>query len=205
MVEEPKESKNSDLSREKQDEERIARLEKRINELESTAKSSSRGGGDIQVGGLVENVVGQFIPGLGGIIKALEASSPEFRQRIADTDAEIKHRIDVGWSSKPVVDYHVSTRPMRRGVGKPTARTDSVRMPEAPFREPIVDVLDGNGCMTVIAELPGVSEDELNVKLDESDLEITAGRFSKRITLPRAVKEIVDKSYKNGILQIKLN
>jgi HSP20 family molecular chaperone IbpA len=78
-------------------------------------------------------------------------------------------------------------------------------MPEAPFREPIVDVLDGNGCMTVIAELPGVSEDELNVKLDESDLEITAGRFSKRITLPRAVKEIVDKSYKNGILQIKLN
>jgi HSP20 family molecular chaperone IbpA len=157
------------------------------------------------VGGWVENVVGQFIPGLGGRIKALEASSPEFRQRIADTDAEIKHRIDVGWSSKPVVDYHVSTRPMRRGVGKPTARTDSVRMPEAPFREPIVDVLDGNGCMTVIAELPGVSEDELNVKLDESDLEITAGRFSKRITLPRAVKEIVDKSYKNGILQIKLN
>jgi HSP20 family protein len=180
-------------------------LEKRINELESTAKSNSNGGGDIQVGGLVENVVGQFIPGLGGIIKALEASSPEFRQRIADTDAEIKHRIDVGWSSKPVVDYHVSTRPMRRGVGKPTARTDSVRMPEAPFREPIVDVLDGNGCMTVIAELPGVSEDELDVKLGESNLEITAGRFSKKISLPRAVKEIVDKSYKNGILQIKLN
>ncbi len=71
MVEEPKEPtgptepKNSDISREKQDEERIARLEKRINELESTAKSSSKGGGDIQVGGLVENVVGQFIPGLG--------------------------------------------------------------------------------------------------------------------------------------------
>jgi hypothetical protein len=205
MVEEPKETKDSDLSRKKQDEERIARLEKRINELETTAKSSSKGGGDIQVGGLVENVVGQFIPGLGGIIKALEASSPEFRQRIADTDAEIKHRIDVGWSSKPVVDYHVSSRPMRRGVGKPTARTDSVRMPEAPFREPIVDVLDGNGCMTVIAELPGVSEDELDVKLIESDLEITAGRFSKKISLPRAVKEIVDKSYKNGILQIKLN
>ncbi len=53
------------------------------------------------------------IPGLGGIIKALEQSSPEFRQRISDTDAEIRHRIDVGWSSKPVVDYHVSTRPIR--------------------------------------------------------------------------------------------
>lgn len=205
MVEETKEPKGSDISREKQDEERIARLEKRINELESTAKSSRQDCGDIQVGGLVENVVGQFIPGLGGIIKALEASSPEFRQRIANTDAEIKHRIDVGWSSKPVVDYHVSTRPMRRGAAKSTARADSVRMPEAPYREPIVDVLEGNGCMTVIAELPGVSEEDLNIKLDCADLEITAGHFSKKISLPRAVKEIVDKSYKNGILQIKLN
>ncbi len=205
MVEETKEPKDSDASREKQDEERIARLEKRINELESAAKSSNKEGGDIQVGGLVENVVGQFIPGLGGIIKALEASSPEFRQRIANTDAEIKHRIDVGWSSKPVVDYHVSTRPMRRGAGKSAARADSVRMPEAPFKEPIVDVLEGNGCMTVIAELPGVSEEELDIKLDHSDLEITAGHFSKKISLPRAAKEIVDKSYKNGILQIKLN
>jgi HSP20 family molecular chaperone IbpA len=78
-------------------------------------------------------------------------------------------------------------------------------MPEAPLREPIVDVLEGDGCMTVIAELPGVSEDELDVKLDKAELEITAGHFSKKITLPRAVKEIVDKSYKNGILQIKRN
>jgi hypothetical protein len=175
----PTEPKNSHISREKQDEEKIARLEKRINELESGAKSSSKCGGDIQVGGLVENVVGQFIPGLGGIIKALEASSPEFRQRIADTDAEIKHRIDVGWSSKPVVDYHVSTRPMRRGVGKPTARTDSVRMPEAPFREPIVDVLDGNGCMTVIAELPGVSEDNSR-PFQQKDLAATRRKRDRR-------------------------
>lgn len=205
MVEEPK---DHDISREKQDEERIAHLEKRIKELESAAKSGNKEKGDIQVEGMgmVENVVGQFIPGLGGIIKALEASSPEFRQKIANTDAEIRHRIDVGWSSKPVVDYHVSTRPIsRRGAGKPATRAESVRMPEAPFREPIVDVLEGNGCMTVIAELPGVSEDELDIKLDNGDLEITAGHFSKKIALPHAVKEIVDKSYKNGILQIKLN
>lgn len=204
MVKKPK---DSDISREKQDEERIARLEKRINELESSAGASRNGQGDIQAEGIgmVENVVGQFIPGLGGIIKALEASSPEFRQRIANTDAEIKHRIDVGWSSKPVVDYHVSTGPIRRGPANPTARAESVRMPEAPSREPIVDVLEGNGCMTVIAELPGVSEDELEIKLEKADLEITAGRFSKKISLPHAVREIVDKSYKNGILQIKLN
>jgi len=94
---------------------RIAQLEKRIRELEKGSSKAGSAEPDIQVQGIVENVVGQFIPGLGGIIKALEASSPEFRQRIADTDAEIKHRIDVGWSSKPVVDYHFSTRPIRHG------------------------------------------------------------------------------------------
>ena len=131
--------KDADKSREKQDEERIARLEKKIAELENTANTarisqtrnvdSRIADSNIHVEGLVENVVGQFIPGLGGILKALEASSPEFRQKIADTDAEIKHRIDVGWSNKPVVDYHVSTRPIRRGPGKLAApRVESVNI-----------------------------------------------------------------------------
>jgi HSP20 family protein len=196
----------------KKDEERIAILEKRIAELESAANAprisqpAANVDSNIHVEGLVESVVGQFIPGLGGIIKALEASSPEFRKKIADTDAEIKHRIDVGWSSKPVVDYHVSTRPIRRGPGKTTPQVESVRMPaQGPVREPIVDVLEGKDGITVIAELPGVSEEELNIKLDEADLHISAGHFSKKITLPHVAKEIREKSYKNGILQIKLN
>lgn len=203
--------KDEDKSREKQDEDRIALLEKRIRELENAPNAArishtNNVDSNIHVEGLVENVVGQFIPGLGGIIKALEASSPEFRKKIADTDAEIKHRIDVGWSNKPVIDYHVSTRPIRRGTGKPTPQVESVRMPaQGPVREPIVDVLEGKEGITVIAELPGVSEEELNIKLDQTDLQISAGKFCKKIALPHAAKDILEKSYKNGILQIKLN
>lgn len=198
--------------KEKNDDERIAALEKKIAELESAAKARKTSQpetnveSNIHVEGLVESVVGQFIPGLGGIIKALEASSPEFRKKIADTDAEIKHRIDVGWSSKPVVDYHVSTRPIRRGSGRVTPQVDSVRMPaQGPVREPIVDVLEGKDGITVIAELPGVSEEELKINLEGSELHISAGNFSKKIDLPHPVKDIREKSYKNGILQIKLN
>ena len=198
--------------KEKNDDERIAALEKKIAELESAAKARKtsqpepNAESNIHVEGLVESVVGQFIPGLGGIIKALESSSPEFRRKIADTDAEIKHRIDVGWSSKPVVDYHVSTRPIRRGSGKVTPQVDSVRMPaQGPVREPIVDVLEGKDGITVIAELPGVSEEELKINLEGSELHISAGNFSKKIDLPHPVKDIREKSYKNGILQIKLN
>ena len=153
----------------------------------------------------MENVVGKFIPGLGGIIKALEQSSPEFRQRIADTDAEIKHRIDVGWSSKPVVDYHVSTRSLGHGRRRGAPRAESVKMPEsAPHRQPIVDVMEGKDGITIIAELPGVSEEDLKMNLEEDSLEITAGQFSKRITMPRPAKSIIEKSFKNGILQLKL-
>lgn len=198
-----------DESQKKQYEERIRLLEKKISDLEGIARASKPVGaaeGNIHVQGLVENVVGQFIPGLGGIIKALEASSPEFRQKIADTDAEIKHRIDVGWSNKPVVDYHVSTRPIRRGPARAAPRVDSVRLPDpGPVREPIVDVLEGKDGIVVIAELPGVTEEELCIKLEEADLLISAGRFSKKIALPHAARAILEKSYKNGILQIKLN
>ncbi len=200
-------SKDKDASKNKEDAEKIARLEKRIEELE---KGSHKQSGDIQMGGIVHNVVSQFIPGLGGIIKSLEESSPEFRQRIADTDAEIKHRIDVGWSSKPVVDYHVSTRPLGRGPGhvarKAAPQTESVRMPEtAPHREPIVDVMEGKDGITIIAELPGVSEEELLMDLQGDSLEITAGQFSKKIVMPRQAKSIIEKSFKNGILHLRLD
>jgi HSP20 family protein len=186
------------------DEEKIARLEKRIEELE---KGSNKPSEDIMVEGIVQNVVSQFIPGLGGIIKSLEKSSPEFRQRIADTDAEIKHRIDVGWSSKPVVDYHVSTRPLGHGPRRAAApRTESVKMPDsAPHRQPIVDVMEAKDAITVIAELPGVSEEDLLMNLEGDSLEIAAGQFSKKIALPRPAKSIIEKSFRNGILQLKLN
>lgn len=195
--------------------ERIKQLEKRIEDLEKKepgktgepgVRSEKESGGDICVEGLVDGIVGQFIPGLGGIIKALEKSSPEFRNRIADTDAEIKHRIDVGWSSKPVVDYHISTRPLSSGPRRRTApREVNVRMPEkGPAREPIVDVLDGKDYITVIAELPGIAEGDLKVQLKGESLEINAGKFNKTVGLPCAPRSIIEKTYKNGILQLKI-
>lgn len=200
-------------------EDRIKQLEKKIEDLEKARLSErqsqsgepkiqveSTSSGGICVDGLVDGIVGQFIPGLGGIIKALEKSSPEFRDRIANTDAEIRHRIDVGWSSKPVVDYHVSTRPLARGPRRAAPKEINVKMPEkGPNREPIVDVIDGKDYITVIAELPGISEDDLQVELKEKSLEINAGQFSKTVTLPCAPKSILEKSHKNGILQLKIS
>jgi len=203
------EAKNQYEDRIKQLEKRIEDLEKKetMNENNPRIQIDKASGGDLCVEGLVEGIVGQFVPGLGGIVKALEKASPEFRNKIADTDAEIKHRIDVGWSSKPVVDYHISTRPLSSGPRRKTApREVNLRMPEnGPVREPIVDVLDGKDYVTVIAELPGISEEDLKVQLLEDSLEINAGQFSKKVSLPCAPKSILEKSYKNGILQLKIS
>jgi HSP20 family protein len=148
---------------------------------------------------IVGDVVSQFIPGLGGIVKTLEKTSPEFRKRIADTNAEIKHRLETGWNGKPEIDYGVSIKPL--------VPEKEERVPEAeevPEKEPIVDIFEENDFVTVIAEIPGVKEKDIKTELAGNILEISAGGFTKSITLPENSKSIAGRTYKNGILQLKI-
>jgi HSP20 family protein len=185
-----------DLSREY--EERIKRLEKKIEGLEARGEVS-----------VVGDIVGQLIPGLGGVIKTLEKTSPEFRKRIEETDAEIKHRIDMGWNSRPVVEYNISTRPLgggaRRGrpAGKP--REISVTMPEdVPKKAPIVDVFEKEDQIFVLVVLPELEKGSIETKLEGNVLEISDGKRCKKVDLPSIGRSIVDRSYKHGVLQITI-
>lgn len=173
-----------------------------------SGKKKAEGAGKEQEPGIVESVVGQLIPGLGGIVETLEKSSPEFRKRIAETDAEIKHRLETGWSSKPRVDFGISVKPIvsEQEEAKPEVtkkKRKEVRM-EAPDREPIVDVFEESDHISVIAELPGIEEEDLDIKLKGDILEITAGEYSKMIGLPSAPKSIIERTYRHGILQLKI-
>jgi len=76
-------------------------------------------------------------------------------------------------------------------------------------REPMVDVFDEENRILVIAELPGVSEEEIKVDIEGDILKLTASnkdrRYAKEVLLPSKVKaESVKISYKNGILEITL-
>jgi HSP20 family protein len=76
-------------------------------------------------------------------------------------------------------------------------------------REPIVDVFDEEDRILVIAELPGVSEDELKIEVAGDILNLTASgkdrKYAKEILLPCKVKaDSVKTSYKNGIVEITL-
>ena len=76
-------------------------------------------------------------------------------------------------------------------------------------REPIVDIFDEEDHISVIAELPGVSEDEIKVEVAGDILNLIASdsdrKYAKEILLPGKVKpESVKTSYRNGILEITM-
>ena len=76
-------------------------------------------------------------------------------------------------------------------------------------REPMVDVFDERDRILVIAELPGVSEDEIKIEVAGDILNLTASdsdrKYAREILLPGKVKaDSVKTSYKNGILEVTL-
>jgi HSP20 family protein len=76
-------------------------------------------------------------------------------------------------------------------------------------REPIIDVFDEEDRILVIAELPGVSENEIKIEVTGDILNITASdtdrKYAKEILLPSKVKaDSIKTAYKNGILEVTL-
>ncbi|MBI4285890.1 MAG: Hsp20/alpha crystallin family protein [Chloroflexi bacterium] len=76
-------------------------------------------------------------------------------------------------------------------------------------REPIVDVFDEKDHILVIAELPGVTEEEIKIDVAGDILNLSAAdtdrKYAKEILLPGKVKaQSLKTAYKNGILEIRL-
>lgn len=79
----------------------------------------------------------------------------------------------------------------------------------AETREPLVDVLDEGERVVVVAELPGVGEEDIHVTVQGDILEVAAAtrdrQYHREILLPAAVNpESLECSYRNGVLEIRL-
>ncbi|MEB3757542.1 MAG: Hsp20/alpha crystallin family protein [Desulfurococcales archaeon] len=75
--------------------------------------------------------------------------------------------------------------------------------------EPLVDVFEDNGEIIVVAEVPGVSKDDIEIKVKPKQLIIKAKgkdrKYYKTIDLPKEViPEKAKASYKNGVLEVRL-
>ena len=74
-------------------------------------------------------------------------------------------------------------------------------------REPLVDVIEKEKEVTIIAELPGVEKKEIDVSVIDGGEKLiikVPKKFYKELELPCTVKDKADAHYKNGVLEINL-
>ncbi len=103
--------------------------------------------------------------------------------------------ITIGPDGRPVIREFGN---VRRGLG-------GAEVKEQEF-EPLVDVIEDDDTVTVVAELPGAQKDKIKVKVGEDYVEIKASngrKYYKRVRLPAKVKpETAKATFNNGVLEI---
>jgi len=141
--------------------------------------------------------------------KELEKELPKnlIRERKApdgSTEKEIGpivygYSVTIGPDGKPIVREFGN---VRKGEGTPWKEIQDKR-------EPLVDVVSSGKEIRVIAEMPGVSKEDIDVTVKEKSMTISVDRedrrYYKELELPGIVDPKGAKSiYNNGILEVTL-
>jgi HSP20 family protein len=105
------------------------------------------------------------------------------------------YSVKIGPDGKPAINQFGNLKPSRRGH----------QVKEE--REPLVDMIETDGEVHVVAELPGVDKKDIKLHGTEDTLTISVDipqrRYYKEVTLPSKVLVTEAKtSYKNGVLEI---
>jgi len=109
------------------------------------------------------------------------------------------YSVTIGPDGKPVVREFGN---VRSGEGTPWEQIQDKR-------EPLVDVVSSGKEVRVIAEMPGVNKEDINVTVNERSLTISVDRedrpYYKELDLPGIVDPKGAKStYNNGILEVTI-
>lgn len=143
----------------------------------------------------------------GGILTELGNITQDITRMVEEGKTEMSRTGEISFdeSKKLKGMYGISVR--MGGDGMPKIDTFG-RRPQSDTREPIVDIFEEAERVQVIAELPGVDENELSVALKGTTLTIKAGKgerkYKKEIDLEIPVKGEPKTQYKNGILEINI-
>ncbi len=113
------------------------------------------------------------------------------------------YSVKIGPDGKPIIREFGNIKPGLGGEGQPPLNLQEQR-------EPLVDVLEEDNKLKVIAELPGVAREEIRLYVTESTLTIDVDtpehRYHKELELPAEVDESSARStYTNGVLETVLN
>jgi len=152
--------------------------------------------------------------GLGGLFKGIEklvdlAGKLEEKGGISkEGEFKLDH---IKKGMKGVYGFTINTA----GGGSPKVETfgNIKKTPEGPKvneeREPITDIFDEKDEIVIIAEMPGIEENDLKIDLKEDMLELSAvGKnrtYRKELLLPlKVVSENMSHKFTNGILEIRI-
>ena len=169
------------------------------------AKNRKRGSED---GGF--KGVGGLFGGLGTLLEKLgelAQKGEELRESGEIQDPEGKVRGIYGFNIKVGLgDQGVKVEPF----GNLRKDKQTGRPIVAEEREPMVDVFDEDQHVLVVAEMPGVGEDDVTLELTDDILTIAAGKgqqkYRKEVQLPAAFPaEKMSHTCRNGILQVRLD
>jgi HSP20 family protein len=152
--------------------------------------------------------------GLGGLFKGIEklvdlAGKIEEKGGISKEGELNFDHIKKGM--KGVYGFTINTA----GGSSPKVETfgNIKKTPEGPRvdeeREPITDIFDEENEIMIIAEMPGIEEQEIKIELKEDILEISAVNknrtYRKELLLPvKVIKSDLQHKFTNGILEIRI-
>jgi HSP20 family protein len=153
--------------------------------------------------------------GLGGILKGL-ADLVEKLGELAESGRELSKTGEIHGPGKELKGIYGFTVKVGLGDEGPkiepfgNVRRDSKsgRTEVQEVREPLVDVFEEEGHLLVLAELPGIGKEDVQVEVKDDVLTISAERgdkkYRKEVLLPCNVsKEKMQISCNNGVLEIK--
>ena len=112
------------------------------------------------------------------------------------------YSVKIGPDGKPIVREFGNLKPGKGGEGQPSLNLQDMR-------EPLVDVIEEEDAVKVLAELPGVNKEDISLFLSDNVLTINVDtperRYHKELSLPGEVDESSARStYTNGILETVL-
>ena len=212
----------SDKTDKKKTEEKLKQLEEKIKKLEeakSGGPEKNTSGG--AAGGILQSV-GNMIPGLGGLIENV-SKLPAFQERLNKIDEELERKLRETPLKRvePEVTGGVSRRavgipPGARGSSKPSTPAGKIRKRKRPDQrltaetpEKIsADIFDEDDHIVVLAELPGIAEEDVAVTAQGRTLSIVVNaegaERSQKVELPCAVQGEPQRSLNKGILKIQV-
>jgi HSP20 family protein len=153
--------------------------------------------------------------GLGGIFKGFE-KLVDLAGKLQDQNEINKEgEINLDQLKKGMKGVYGFTIKSAAAGGKSTVETfgNIKKTPEGPKveaeREPMTDMFDEEDEIVIIAEMPGIEENDVTVDLKGDMLDISAERntrkYHKELLLPLKVEqEKMKVKYNNGILEIRI-